>query len=242
MNTTNKGILTEQQHFDYFSNVFKGLSITNPKGFAGGSDFIIQIPQIGNVSFESKTSNNDLFDAGVVTTWANGAIQSISGFYTNNQINEIQRSLHEANVLIREHLSFVDSDKTSYTTLKSTYEEIKQQNKLIVLKPSAPDDLIESAFTGANEVKANYIVIGTNVFRSSAKAEHDPLNLRSHNVPVLNNDLIKNFEIRSRRGGSSGPEKKVRVSLRLSYKLQSKLPESSLKLDQSFEYVIKSLL
>lgn len=236
--TTNKGFITEGIHHSILEKCFDGFKVSTPKGAATGSDFKVVLPY-ANVTFESKTSNTDLFDAGVLTAWANGGIHSISSFYSNTQVALIQSVLDSNVQQIEDHLSITSAETTSYKTSKQVYEDIRLAGKLICVNSTAPKGLVEASLTKGDEPKSNYVVIGDLVYRASENPIFDPLNLADVGVPALTEDYLKVFDIRSRRGGSD-KNGMVRVGIRLSYKFKKILPETPIFLSSNFEEIVRA--
>lgn len=238
----NKGLQTEQIHYGLLSQAFENFTVSDPKGFAGGSDFIVNHAELGNLTFESKTANTDIFDAGVIKVCSDAKIQTISEFYSPIQRDHIQNVLLSNALQIKNHTQMAGVGFSSYTTTKTKYEEIKSAGGLINIRTSPPPNIIESSLTKPHDQipKAHYVIIGDLIYRTSVDLKHDPLQLYEYEVPVLTEDHIHVFEIRTRRGGSYGPEKKVSVGIRLGYKLKSKLPITPLKLDGNLHQIIRA--
>ena len=238
----NKGLQTELYHFGCLSEAFENFNVSNPKGFTAGSDFTLTHPELGSFTFESKTSNTDIFDAGVMTTCSDGWIQKLSGFYSEFQKGSIQDILVSNVPQIREHCVAANSFSTTYTTTKAHYEEIKSAGKLINIRAEAPPGLIKATLTKFEGAlpKAHYIIVGDLIYRSSNDERYDPLHLIDLDVPALTEEDIKVFEIRTRRGGSRGPDKRVSVGIRLGYKFSSKLPQTPLKLGTDLQQIVRA--
>jgi hypothetical protein len=241
---TNKGLQTEQIHYDLLTEAFDSFSVSTPKGFAGGSDFTLSHPEFGSLTFESKTSNTDIYDAGVMSTCSAGFIKSLSGFYSETQKDAIQNILVSNAPQIIDHCQLANVSCTTYSTTKDTYEDIKAAGKLINIRAKPIDGLIEATLTrmGDSLPKAHYVVVGDLIYRTSIDYRLDPLHLQELGVPALTEEDIKVFEIRTRRGGSRGTSKRVSVGIRLGYKFGSKLPETPLKLDGGLKQIISAQL
>lgn len=238
--TTNKGFTTEIRHNEWLREAFHMFDATDPKQSAVGPDTKIITPK-ANINFESKHSNTDIFDGGVICAWANGLIKSISTFYSNDQVDYIQQRCYDHENHLNDHLSYVGAETTTFSMSKVDYNKMLEDKQVLSIKIDAPENLIEAAFTSGIEPKSHYIICGDNIFRASEKEVHDPLNLKRYGVPALTNEHLSTYEIRSRRG-STNAKGIARVTARISYKLQRQLPQTPIRLDDDFKKIIDNYM
>lgn len=220
--TSNQGFVTEQAHYDHLSSVFE--FVTPPKNSGGGSDFLVVHKGI-QASFESKTSNTDIFDAGVLGTFSNGQIYDSSAFLLNPHVNQLQNLIKDNLDKVQDYLNEVGATTFPHTIPVEDYERAKAQKKLIHLMTDKPlPGIIEASFlqTYNRFVKANYIVIGEAVYCISHAPELDPLKLLDKGAAILDDSCINKVSIRSARSGTR--KGRSTVALRTQFRLHKQLP------------------
>lgn len=225
----NKGFQTEQDHYASLSELFDWVSV--PKFSGGGSDFQV-VSDSKIVTFESKSSNNDIFDAGVISIFSNGCIFNASNFLSNTHVSQLQ-TLIQANISqVIDYTKAANTNTIPHMTTKDRFNDIKADNKLIHIRSPEPlNNIIEASFVkSSNEfVKANYIVIDKNVYCISDRPELDPLGLQSYGAAILDDSCISYTTVRCGRTGS-GRTGRVSVNVRVQYRLNKILPETKVKL------------
>jgi hypothetical protein len=225
---SNQGFVTEQTHYEILSNIFDYVS--PPKNSGVGSDFLVVAD--GTVAtFESKTSNTDIFDFGVMNVFANGFIHSTSSFLSNNQVEQLQGIMHQNVDKLAEYTSAANTLVIPHVIPKTDYDRIKADRKLVhIVAPEPVESMIESSMTKSTNmfIKANYLAIGDRLFLTSENPDLDPLGLRNFGAPVLDNSHIDYMSIRTARAGARGD--KCSVSMRVQFRLKKDLPESKVRL------------
>lgn len=225
---SNQGFVTEQAHYDHLSQVFE--FVTPPKNSGGGSDFLVVHKGL-QASFESKTSNTDIYDAGVLGTFANGMIYDSSSFLLNPHVTQLQ-NLIQANLdKVQDYLKEVGMSTFPHTIPVEDYERAKAQKKLVHLMTDEPlSGIIEASFlqTYNKFVKANYVVIADRVYCVSRAPELDPLKLLEKGAAVLDDSCINKVSIRSARSGTR--KGRSTVALRTQFRLHKDLPETKVTL------------
>lgn len=225
---SNQGFVTEQAHYDHLSSVFE--FVTPPKNSGGGSDFLVVHKGI-QATFESKTSNTDIFDAGVLGAFSNGQIYDSSAFLLNPHITQLQNLLKQNLNVVQDYLDCVGANTFPHTIAIADYEQAKAQKKLIHLMTDQPlAGIIEASFlqTYNKFVKANYVVIGDSVYCVSKAPELDPLKLLDKGAAVLDDSCINKVSIRSARSGTRNG--RSTVALRTQFRLYKNLPETQVTL------------
>ncbi len=226
--STNQGYITEDDHYKQLSGMFE--YVTDPKNSGGGSDFLIIHKGI-QATIESKTSNTDIFDAGVLSMMANGQIIGASSFLLNGHVKKLQHMVNENIDQIKEYVNLTGARALPHTITVEKFNDIKNQKKLIHICGSDPlEGIIESSFlkTYNKFIKANYIVIGDNVYCVSASRSLDPLKLLDKGAAILDDSCINKVTIRSARSGTRNGI--VSVAMRAQFRLNKMLPETAVKL------------
>lgn len=221
----NAGFVTEANHFEQLKLIFKNVS--EPKNSGGGSDFTV-IHDNKVITFESKTSNTDIFDSGVVQMFANGYIYNASAFLNNTHISQLESWIKHDIQQVIDYTQAANTQIIPHQIEKDLYNQIKQDKKLINITSKDPlDNIVEESFTKSKNkfVKANYIIIGDNIYCVSDKKDLNPLNL---NCPVLNKDDIQSTTIRTARSGSKNG--KATVSIRTQFRMNKELKPTDVKL------------
>lgn len=220
----NKGFITEADHFESLKISFDNVS--EPKGSGGGSDFIA-IHDDRVISFESKTSNTDVFDAGVVSILHDGLMVGSSGFLSNNNIIQINNVIRDNLSTIQDYTQLANTNCVPHIINIEDYNNIKKQNKLVHIISKDPlENIIENSFLKSNNtfIKANYIIFDKLVYCISKNPDYDPLNLQSFGAAVLTDDDIDYFTIRTARSGTRN--NRASVSMRIQFRLKNNLPKT----------------
>lgn len=231
MKTINKGFLTEETHYQHLRNNFE--YVTPPKNSGGGSDFVV-FHNGARIAFESKTSNTDIFDAGVVSIFANGHIKDASYFLANNHLDDLQRMFHLNIEQVHKYVELTGATEIPHSIPVSLFDDVKAQKKLIhITTNNVLNGIVEQSFTKSHNgfIKANYIVVGDNVFCMSDKRVFDPLSLIDRGAPVLGDDHINTVHVRSARSGTRS-NGLVSVTMRTQFRMHKDLPESPVKLSE----------
>lgn len=227
----NQGFVTEETHYQHLQKVFD--YVTPPKNSGGGSDFVV-FHKNTRAAFESKTSNTDIFDAGVVGIFANGHIKDASYFLANNHLDDLQREFHLNLDQVSDYVKLTGATEIPHSIPVEVFETVKAEKKLInITTKNILSGIVEQSFTKSHNgfIKANYIVIGDNVFCMSDKDVFDPLGLRARGAPVLGDEHINNVIIRSARSGTRS-NGMVSVAMRAQFRLYKDLPVSHVKLSE----------
>jgi len=226
----NQGFITEANHYEQLTYIFGNENVSTPKNSGGGSDFIVMHKdQI--ITFESKTSNTDICDAGCVSLFSNGSIYTASSFLTDTNIRELESMITNNISQVIDYTSLAQTDRIPHVIDVNLYNDIKNSDKLIHITNDKPlTNIVEETFLKSKNrfVKANYIIFNDNIFCISANPVYDPLHLQSYGAPVLNVEHIDKVFIRSGRGGSR--KGKASVTARVQYKFARYLPETKVKL------------
>lgn len=225
----NQGFVTEQEHYKKLSSKFEYVS--PPKNSGGGSDFLVVHKGI-QATFESKTSNTDIFDAGVLNTFSNGHIFNASNFLVNTHIVQLQDLISTNLSQLQDYLNVVKADAFPHAIDVERYNEAKRNGKLIHLMTDEPlKDIIEHSFKKTHNmfVKANYVVIDDRVYLVSADPIMDPLKLRDKGAIILDDGCIDKVSIRTARSGTRNG--RTSVSLRTQFRLHKQLPETQVTLE-----------
>lgn len=225
----NAGFKTEERHYQALVTAFGIDNVTAPRGSGNGSDFIV-VSNNQIVTFESKTSNTDIFEAGCISAFSNCMIYNVSSFLSNNCIQQVSDMISKNKDQFIDYINASNVSAFPHVIHKDLFNDIKSQGKLVQMSEKVPlSNIIEDSFCGKNSYpKANYIIINNSVFLTSNNAALDPLGLKSYGAVVLNDDHIDKFTLRSARGGSRNG--KVSVTLRLQYNLKRQLPISKIRL------------
>lgn len=224
---TNQGFITEASHFDQLKLVFGAENVSAPKNAGGGSDFIV-IHKDDVITFESKTANTDIYDAGVINMFANGYIYHASSFLTNTHINQMESWIKGDICQVMDYTTAANTNVIPHQIEKDLYNQIKADKKLIhILSKDPLDEIVEHSFTKSRNkfVKANYIIVGDLIYRVSDKPDMDPLKLEA---PILDADDIACTSIRTARSGSK--DGKASVTLRTQFKMNKILKETDFRL------------
>lgn len=226
--TSNQGFVTEQAHYDHLSSVFE--FVTPPKNSGGGSDFLV-IHKGLQATLESKTSNTDIFDAGVLNAFSNGHIYNASSFLLNPHIKQLQGLLQANLDCLKTYADMTGEVSFPHTIPVSVYEDVKAKKSLIHICSNEPlPGIIEASFlkTYNRFIKANYIVIGESVYCISQDERLDPLGLMDKGAAVLTDECIDKVTIRSARSGTR--KGMTTVTLRAQFRLNKQLPETKVTL------------
>lgn len=230
-NSINQGFITEANHFEALKISFGDDRVSEPKNSGGGSDFIVITDEVGVVTFESKSANTDVFDAGVINMFSNGMIFHVSSFLSNTHVAQVEQSIRDNFFQVADYTKAANTNVIPHSIETELYNSIKAEGKLIHIIEKKPlHNIIEESFIhGKNKfVKANYVIIDQSVYCISDRPELDPLNLREQGAHVLNDEDIDTYSLRTARGGSRNG--KASVTVRLQYRLKRKLPPSRIKL------------
>ena len=223
----NQGFITEANHFESLKLIFGEKNVSEPKNSGGGSDFIVMHnDQV--VTFESKTSNTDIYDAGVLNMFSNGYIYNASAFLTNTHINQMETWVNDNIDQVVNYTIAANTDIIPHQIDKELYNQIKADKKLIHIVAKEPlNNIVEESFVKSKNkfAKANYVIIGDLVYRVSDKQELNPLGL---DIPVLNGDDIDMTTIRTARSGSK--DGKATVTMRVQFKMHKQLKDTDFKL------------
>lgn len=225
----NQGFITEANHYDKLVMSFGKGNVSAPKNSGGGSDFIVNTSN-GIVTFESKTSNTDIYDAGVVNMFSNGYMFFASPFLSNTHIEQMEKWVSNNIDGVKQYCEAASTDRLPHSIHKDTFNQIKGDNKLIHIMEKEPlRGIVEASFIKSHNkfAKANYIIIGESVYCVSNEAHMNPLNLPA---PVLDDDDINYTSIRTARSGSRD-DGMCSVTLRVQYKMHKEVKESSVTLD-----------
>ena len=225
----NQGFITEASHFESLKIAF-GDNVSEPKNSGVGSDFIV-INDDRVVTFESKTSNTDICDAGCVSVFANGMIFGASSFLTNKHILELESVISTNIHQIIDYTKLANTETIPHSIDVSLYNDIKAGGKLVHIIDKNPlTNIVEDSLTKSknNFVKANYIIFDTNVYCVSDRDEYDPLNLKQYGAAVLNDEHIDAVTLRTARNGSKNG--KASVTMRVQYRFKKTLPITNVKL------------
>lgn len=223
----NQGYITEASHYDTLKLVFGAENVSAPKNAGGGSDFIV-IHNSDVITFESKTANTDVYDAGVINMFANGYIYHASSFLTNTHINQMETWVQDNLTQVMDYTVAANTNSIPHQIEKDLYNQIKAEKKLIHIVSKDPlDDIVEHSFTKSKNrfVKANYIIIGDLIYRVSDRPEMDPLQI---SAPILDGSDIAYTSIRTARSGSKNG--KSSVTLRAQFKMNKTLKETDFRL------------
>ena len=224
----NAGFVTEQAHYDILQTKFE--YVTPPKNSGGGSDFLVVHKGL-RATFESKTSNTDIFDAGVLNTFSNGHIFGASSFLVNTHIQQLQ-GLVDANLsTVQDYLKIVGAHSFPHTINVAEYDKAKKERKLVHLMTEDPlKNIIEHSFRKTSNmfVKANYIVIDDRVYMVSEDPVMDPLALRKQGAAILDDSCIDKVSVRTARSGTRND--RTTVTLRAQFRLNKQLPETKVTL------------
>lgn len=216
----NAGFVTEENHYDKLTLIFGNGNVSAPKNSGGGSDFIVtHKDQI--ITFESKTSNTDIYDAGVINMFANGHIFHASAFLTNTHIEQIETWVQNEIGQVIDYTTAANTNSIPHIIEKDLYNEIKAEKKLInIVSKSALNNIVEDSFIKSKNrfVKANYIIIGDLIYRISDNPNLDPLKLEA---PVLNEEDIAMTSVRTARSGSKNG--RANVTIRTQFKMNKEL-------------------
>lgn len=227
------GFETEANHYEQLKYIFGEDSVSSPKGGSNGSDFIVNHNnQI--ITFESKSANTDIYDAGTIGIFSCGSIFKASPFLKDNHIAQLEAKLADNIQQVREYSEAANTNVIPHVIDKELYNNIKADGKLIYIKTDPIDNIVEDSFIHSKNkfVKANYVIVDDNIYCVSDKEELDPLHLQHFGATVLNNDAINHFHIRSSRGSSRNGV--TSVNLRLQYRMFNKLPTTNVRLSDCF--------
>ncbi len=223
----NQGFITEASHFDQLKLVFGANNVSAPKNAGGGSDFIVMYND-DVVTFESKTANTDIYDAGVLNMFSNSYIYHASSFLTNTHVNQLESWIKNDMYQVIDYTTAANTNVIPHQIEKDLYNEIKAEKKLIhILSKDPLDEIVEHSFTKSKNkfVKANYIIVGDLIYRVSNKRDMDPLKLEA---PILDADDIASTSIRTARSGSKNGL--ASVSIRVQFKMNKTLKETDFRL------------
>lgn len=234
----NKGILTEQSHYQQLVSIFGDQNVSSPKGSTVGSDFVVNYKGT-TVSFESKTSVTDIFDAGSIKCWSNAHITGASSYLSDEQLQTIQGIMNDGKEQIQRYCDSVKVDMFPHRIATDTYESAKRAGNLVHLtskKVKIPDLVKSSLIQSLNRfVKANYLLIADDLY--CICPSHDPLGLSSKGANVIGKDEFASYY--SLRAGRSGSKNGLTsINLRLQYRLcQNTVPSSNIKISNLGEHL-----
>jgi hypothetical protein len=226
----NAGVQTEANHYKALVNTFGIDNVSNPKGSSGGSDFTVKLSNT-IITFESKTSNTDIFDAGVIGVDKNGMIFNASCFLSNSQFSLVENLIQNNMDQLIEYTSSANVFSIPHVIDKDLFNDIKKNGSLIHMVEKAPlTNIIEQSFCYSHNTikKANYLLIDNSVFLVSAKPGLDPLGLAGFGAALLTDNDISMYSLRTARSGSKNG--KASVTLRLQYRLNKNLPVSKVRI------------
>jgi hypothetical protein len=224
---TNQGYITEESHFDTLKFVFGSDNVSAPKNAGGGSDFIV-IHNNDVITFESKTANTDVYDAGVINMFSNGYIYHASSFLTNTHIDQMETWVQDNIGQVMDYTLAANTISIPHQIEKDLYNQIKADKKLINIVSKDPlDNIVEHSFTKSKNrfVKANYIIVGDLIYRVSNNPDMDPLQFAA---PILDESDITYTSIRTARSGAK--DGKASVTLRVQFKMNKTLKETDFRL------------
>lgn len=224
----NQGFITEENHYQALIKQFD--YVTPPKNSGVGSDFMVVRNGV-RATFESKTSNTDIFDAGVLGTFSNGHIYDASNFLVNNHIVQLQGLINDNLGQLKEYLKVVKEDMFPHAIDVSVFNQAKQEGALVHMMTKEPlKNIIEQSFKKTHNlfVKANYIVVDERVYLVSSDKDMDPLGLRDRGAAILTDDCIDTVSVRTARSGARNG--RTSVALRAQYRLKRVLPDTEVTL------------
>jgi hypothetical protein len=227
-NKENKGFQTEANHYSVLSQKYAYAS--SPKNSCTGSDFVVIAANCAWASFESKTSNTDIFEFGSLSVFANGMIFNASTHLSNTHLQCLQQqlSLNQPQLdAFTDHMGISSFPESVHV---SDYNRAKDAGKLIHLRFPAPASTIDTALKKSNNafVKAHYLLISDNVYRIAGLA--DPLGLAERGAGIVTDNDIDYMTIRTARNGSKNG--KSTVTIRVQFRLKRILPNTNLRISE----------
>jgi len=226
------GFDTEKTHYSLLCDRFGIDNVSLPNGSSNGSDFRVNSGHAGIITFESKSSSKDINDAGCISIYANGMIFYASSFLSNTNIKQIESSIKLNFDQIVDYTTMANTNMIPHMIDKELFVDIKEAGKIVQIVTHEPlNNIVENSFKKSDNffLKANYLILDKDVYCISNNINLDPLNLISKGSPILGNEHLEKYTIRTARGGSKNG--KASVTMRVQYLFKRDLDSSPIKLE-----------